>query len=140
MSSIETSSTRERFPIVAAASSKSARASPSTSAEAPFAIGIANPTYATQGPVFEYRGEATLTYVGEEDREMTPCVKYKIEGEGMKNRSGFVWFDRDEKHIVDLEANLPNHPDWTTLKLKLASKEKLKPEDWKAFMKARLDG
>jgi len=108
--------------------------------KASFAVGMTNPTYAEKGPVFEYRGEATFTFLGEEQRELTPCLKYKIEGEGMKNRRGYVWIDRDERHIVDWEMPLPNHPDWTTLKLKLASKEKIKLEEWKSFMKAHVDG
>ncbi|MDI1443431.1 hypothetical protein [Polyangium sp. 6x1] len=103
-----------------------------------FKIGVANPTYAERGPIFEYRGEVVVSYVGDETRESTPCSKYKMDGPGLKNRGGFVWVDQKESHIVDMELSLPNHPEWVTYKLKLLSKETMKPDDWRAFMRAQV--
>jgi hypothetical protein len=104
-----------------------------------FKMGIANPTYAEKGLIFEYRGEVTVSYAGDETRENTPCNKYKIDGPGLKNRGGFVWVDQKEFHIVDMEVSQPNHPEWVTYKLKLLSKAAMKPDDWRAFMKTQLD-
>ncbi len=104
-----------------------------------FKVGIANPTYAEKGIIFEYLGEVTVTYVGDEERESIPCNKYKVEGAGFKNRGGFIWVDQKEAHIVDMEISLPNHPEWVTYKLKLLSKSTMKPDDWRAFMRSQLD-
>ncbi|MRG96293.1 hypothetical protein [Polyangium spumosum] len=104
-----------------------------------FKIGIANPTYAETGPIFVYRGEVTVSYVGDETRENTPCNKYEIDGPGLKNRGGFVWVDQKDFHIVDMELSLPNHPEWVTYKLKLLSRETMKPDGWRAFMRAQLE-
>ncbi|MDI1483398.1 hypothetical protein [Polyangium sp. y55x31] len=103
-----------------------------------FKIGIANPTYAQKGPIFVYRGAALVSYAGDETRENTPCHKYKIDGPGLENRGGFLWVDQKEHHIVDMEISLPNHPEWVTYKLKLLSKATMKPDDWRAFMRAQL--
>jgi len=107
---------------------------------ATFTVGLANPTYAEKGKLFVYKGEVTFTFLGEEERESAPCRKYSVEGEGLEGRKGFVWVERDESHIVDMEIPLPNHPEWRTLKLKLLSKAQMKPEDWQKFMRSKIEG
>jgi len=108
--------------------------------EAQIVFGLANPTYQTTGAVFEYLGAVTMSYVGAEDRDITPCDKYRVEGKGLHGRSGFLWLDRDERHIVDLEITAPNHPDWVTFKLKLLSKQSMTPAEWQTFMRSQLEG
>lgn len=106
----------------------------------PFTIGIASPTYADRGPVFEYRGEATFTYAGPETREGKPCLKYRVAGKGVKDHGGWVWTDKLEGHIVALEIEQPNHPDFESFKLKLMFTDTMKPDEWRTFMKSRLEG
>lgn len=105
----------------------------------PFQIGLVNPTFAETGAALEYRGAATITYEKDETHNEFPCRRYRIEGPGVKNQGGTIWVERSEGHIIDLEIKLPNHPDWTSFKLKFVGKEMMQPQDWAAFMKSRFE-
>ncbi len=47
--------------------------------EKSFTLGIADPTLAEQGPVFAYKGEVEVKFVGEEKREGVLCRKCSFE-------------------------------------------------------------
>ncbi len=107
--------------------------------KAPFQIGLVNPTFAQTGTALEYRGLATITYEKDEMHSEFPCRRYRIDGPGVKNQGGTIWVERSEGHIIDLEIKLPNHPDWTSFKLKFVGKETMDPASWQAFMKSRFE-
>jgi hypothetical protein len=98
---------------------------------AEFTIGVTEPTFAATGPIFAYRGEATISYVGDEIRNNALCRRYRISGAGIGNREGLIWVNKAEGHIVDLEIDKPNHPDWQSFKLKLMSREIMTAEQWR---------
>jgi hypothetical protein len=110
-----------------------------TTPEGTMTIGIAGPTYADKGPVFEYRGEATLAFTKNEDYEGKPCRKYRFDGPGLKNHGGWVWLDKTEGHIIALEIAQPNHPDFASFKMKLMFTDTMNQNEWKDFMKSRLE-
>jgi hypothetical protein len=103
-----------------------------------FTIGIADPTFKASGPLFEYRGEATVSYIGEETRDGVPCLKYKIDGAGLLNRGGFIWVDKKGEFFRDIEIQLPDNPEWKTFKFKLIRVEQMTRDQWEAFMKEQL--
>ena len=107
--------------------------------EGKFKIGIADPNFGQSGPLFVYRGEAQVEYVGKEDRNGVPCRKYKIDGAGLENRGGFLWVDQAKSHFVDLEADLPDNPNWRNFKLKLDKIEQMTAEQWQAFYKKHFE-
>jgi hypothetical protein len=104
-----------------------------------FQVGLVNPTFAQTGAALEYMGLATITYERDETHSEFQCRRYRIEGPGLKNQTGTIWVERNEGHIIDLEIKLPNHPDWTSFKLKFVGKETLDPASWQAFMKSRFE-
>jgi hypothetical protein len=105
----------------------------------PFQVGIVNPTFATTGSALEYRGLATITYEKDETHNEFPCRKYRIAGPGVKDKGGSIWVERNEGHIIDLEIQNPNHPDWMSFKLKFVGKETMDPAQWQTFMRSRFD-
>jgi hypothetical protein len=107
--------------------------------KAPFQIGLVNPTFAEAGAALEYRGLVTITYEKDETHSEFPCRRYRIDGPGVKNQGGTIWVERSDGHIIDLEIKLPNHPDWTSFKLKFVGKETMDPASWQAFMKSRFE-
>ncbi|MBK9266915.1 MAG: hypothetical protein IPM54_44970 [Polyangiaceae bacterium] len=107
--------------------------------KAPFRVGLVNPTFAMTGAALEYRGLATVTYEKDETHNEFPCRRYRIDGPGLKNKGGSIWVDKSEGHIIDLEIQLENHPDWTSFKLKFVGKETMDAAAWQAFMKSRFD-
>ncbi len=102
--------------------------------EKSFVIGIADPTFAENGPLFAYQGEAEVKFLEEEKREGVPCRKYSINGAGMQNRGGLIWVDKKAEHIVDMEIALPNNPEWQSFKLRLQSVGHMNPAAWEAFI------
>lgn len=100
-----------------------------------FVIGVADPTFREQGPLFAYRGEVTVAYSGDELHLGVRCRKYLIDGQGLEKRGGYIWVDRNKRHIVDMEIDLPDNPEWTTFKLKLIRVEQMSRQDWERFMK-----
>ena len=106
--------------------------------ETGFTIGIADPAFEQQGPIFKYRGEAEVSYVGYEPRLNIPCRKYKIDGAGLENKGGFIWVDKGDGSIVDMEIALPDNPDWQSFKLRLKRVQMLDRKGWESFMKMEL--
>lgn len=100
-----------------------------------FAIGIADPTFKDEGAAFAYRGEATVSYVGDERRNNVICRRYSVGGDGLENRGGFIWVNKKGGYIEDMEIALPDNPDWTSFKLRLTKVETMTREEWEAFIK-----
>jgi hypothetical protein len=100
-----------------------------------FTIGVADPTFKEQGPLFAYRGEATVTFAAEEQRNGVQCRKYRIDGAGLDNRGGYIWVNKDKGHVEDMEIDFPDNPDWQTFKFKLLRVETMTPTAWEGFMK-----
>lgn len=102
-----------------------------------FVIGLADPTFKDEGPAFFYRGEATVAYVGEEERNGKACRKYRIDGPGLSNRGGFLWVNKKEEHVEDIEIDLPDNPNWKTFKFRLLGTDRMDRAGWDAFMRSQ---
>ncbi len=102
-----------------------------------FVIGIADPNFG-DGPLFSYRGEVEIRYLGDEQRRGSACRKYRIDGTGLADRGGFLWTDRQDGMFVDAEIDLPDNPDWTSFKLRRLGVERMDDAAWLAFQKAAL--
>jgi hypothetical protein len=107
--------------------------------EGKFTIGIADPNFGESGPLFLYRGEAQVEFVGNEERNGIPCRKYKIDGPGLENRGGFIWVDKAKGNFVDLEADLADNPNWKSFKLKLDQTEQMNETQWTSFYKKHFE-
>ena len=99
----------------------------------PFTIGLADPTFAQEGPAVRYRGEVVVRYTGDEKRNGHDCRKYSIAGAGLENRNGSLWVNKQGEHFEDLEIELPDNPDWTTFKLNLKRMETMSADQWSQF-------
>lgn len=102
-----------------------------------FSVGIADPTFKDAGPLFHYKGEARVSYAGEETRGGVRCRKYRIDGEGLEGRGGWLWVNGRRGHVEDIEIALPDNPEWQSFKFKLQRAERMTRERWEAFMKAQ---
>ncbi len=104
----------------------------------PFVVGIADPTFKAEGPLMEYKGEVTITFAGEENRNNAATRKHKIDGPGLQNRGGFIWVNKKQNWIEDVEIDLPDNPDWTSFKFTLLKTEKMDRKQWEKFMADQL--
>lgn len=102
-----------------------------------FTIGVADPTFRENAALVEYKGEVVVSYIGDEKRNDKKTRKYKINGAGLKNRGGFIWVNKRNKWIEDMELDLPDNPEWTSFKFKLLRTEKMNREEWEKFTAAQ---
>lgn len=102
-----------------------------------FKVGIADPNFA-DGPTFIYRGEAEVSYLGEETRGGVLCRKYRIDGPGLQNRGGFLWVNQAQGHIEDAEIDLPDNPAWTHFKFRLTGVETMDRQAWERYQKEQI--
>lgn len=98
-----------------------------------FKVGIADPTFAEEGPGVRYKGEVTVKYVGDDKRNDKECRKYRIDGAGLENRGGFLWVNKAEGHFEDAEIALPDNPNWSSFKFLLKKIEPMTAEQWVKF-------
>ncbi|MCI0415530.1 hypothetical protein L0222_22375 [bacterium] len=98
-----------------------------------FKVGIADPTFAEEGPGVKYRGEVNVEYVSEEKRNEKDCLKYRIDGAGLENRGGFLWVNKAEGHFEDVEIALPDNPNWSSFKFLLMKIEPMTADQWVKF-------
>jgi len=107
--------------------------------QAGFTIGLADPNFAQEGPLFFYRGEVDVIFAGEEQHNGVSCRKYKIDGEALNNRGGFIWVNKAKEYIEEAQLQLPDNPNWESFKLVLTKVEKMTPVQWKNFMDAHFE-
>ncbi len=88
----------------------------------------------------EFKGEVDLEYVGEESRGTRSCRKYRIDGEGLRQRGGHLWCDLEAGFLVAFEIDLPDEAGYTSNKLELLEIEPLSRESWDAQLKRWADG
>ena len=103
-----------------------------------FVIGVADPTFQETGALVEYKGEVTIAYLSDEQRNNVSTRKYRIDGAGLINRGGFIWVNKKHGWIEDMEIALPDNPDWTSFKFKLLRVEKMSRAQWNEFIQAQL--
>jgi hypothetical protein len=103
--------------------------------EGDFTIGVADPTFQKEGAAFRYRGEAEVSFVGEDRRASVACRKYRVSGKGVEGRGGIIWVAREGEHVVDMEIDLPDHPGWKSFKFRLLGTAQMSREEWEAFMR-----
>jgi hypothetical protein len=102
--------------------------------EGSFTIGVADPTFKMEGPLFTYRGEVTVSFVGTEKHNGSISRKYRIDGAGLQNRGGHIWVNKSQGYIEDMEIQLPDNPEWQTFKFKLLRVENMTRAAWQQFM------
>lgn len=106
--------------------------------EGSFRVGVADPTFRESGPLVEYKGEVTVSFLNDERRNNVPVRKYRIDGAGLQHRGGFVWVNRRRGWIEDMEIDRPDNPEWTSFKFKLLRVERMSRAVWEKFIESQL--
>lgn len=101
----------------------------------PFTVGIVDPTFKPD-PLVAYKGELTVTYQKDEQRNGVETRRYAAEGNGIGGK-GTIWVNKKLGHIEDMEFDVANNPDWKTFKLKLTKTEKMTADQWQRFIAAQ---
>lgn len=104
--------------------------------EGRFKVGIADPNFTEQGPLFVYRGEVEIKYVSEEEHDGVLCRRYDIDGSGVLNRGGSIWVRKDGEYFQEVIMDLPDNPSWQSFRLTLKNVEPMSSDSWQKFMSA----
>ncbi len=99
----------------------------------PLVFGIADPTFGASTKLVEFKGDVKMAFVSEERRNEKKTRKYSLDGPGLQNRGGFIWVNKKNGWMEDVEVDLPDNPDWQSFKLKLLRIEKMTREQWDKF-------
>src|SRR5262245_22884318 len=99
--------------------------------KAAFSIGVMDPTFAKEGELFEYRGEAKIEYVKDDMLHGRTCRLYRISGPGIGGTEGSIWWDPKSGWLEKIEIPFPNNPDWKSFRLELEGIDMMTPAAWK---------
>lgn len=88
---------------------------------------------------FLNKGRVLVNYLGEEEINGQPTLKYKIDGEGLENKGGHIWIDPDSYMILKYQIALPDEEGFDNAMLQLVGKQEMSPAQWGAFLKNCLD-
>lgn len=106
-----------------------------TDPESTFNIGVHYPSF---NPItfikFVYTGEAVVRYISDETYNQKLCRKYEISGEGMRNKKGYIWVNKEGGYFENIEIPLSDNPSWNSFKLTLAGMEKMSGEEWSEYV------
>ena len=78
-------------------------------------------------------GTVEMIYKGEEKKWSRQVLKYQIDGPGLDNRGGHIWFDKTNGLLVAFEIEKPDEPGYESGKLVLKEIFQKNPEEWAQF-------
>lgn len=84
-------------------------------------------------PAFKDFGQVGLQFMLKEEKWGRRLLKYSIDGPGLDNRGGHIWFDQKEGFLVAFEIEKPDEPGYESGKLLLKEVKKMNKEEWAAF-------
>ena len=100
----------------------------------PFTVGLIDPRFAPEPPLFRWRGEVTIAPAAAAPADEAGVDRYSIGGEGLDGQSGWIVVDRAGGHIVEIDIPVPDHPAWQSFRLLLQRTERMDAASWQAFI------
>ena len=91
------------------------------------------------GPEFKDFGVVDMEFVDEEMKWSRNVLKYRIDGPGLDNRGGHIWFDKSGKFLVGFEIDKPDERGYDSNKLVLKEVLDLTAEQWSEFKVEKLN-
>ncbi len=91
----------------------------------------------TNGPAFTEMGKVSMKEDGVEEKFGYSCQRYRIDGPGLDERGGSIWFD-DQGRLVGFEIQKPDEPGFVSNKLRRIELLKLSVAEWETFKKQKL--
>ena len=103
-------------------------------------IGVLQPNFDPNPPsLLKYEGTVDLMYIGPEERDGHVCRKYKIGGPGLRHKTGFIWVNRQNEYVQDMEIPIPDNPDWRDFKFRFVSNEPMDSGQWADFVREEVN-
>ncbi len=78
-------------------------------------------------------GNVVMEFEGEEEKWSRNLLKYHIDGPGLDNRGGYIWFDKSDGFLVGFEIDKPDESSYESGKLVLKEVLEMEKTEWTAF-------
>ena len=91
------------------------------------------------GPEFKDFGKVEMTFLQKEEKWSRKVLKYRIDGPGLDNRGGLIWFDKSGKFLVGFKIEKPDERGYESNKLVLKEVLEKMPEEWAEFKVEKLN-
>ena len=106
-----------------------------TDPESGFSIGVHYPSFDPSTFIkFVYAGKADVRYITDEAYNRKPCRKYEISGEGVMNKKGYLWVNKEGGYFENIEIPASDNPSWKNFKLTLQETEIMSDEQWAKYI------
>jgi len=79
---------------------------------------------------FVYAGKASLIYVADEEKNGVLCKKYEITGDAFGNKKGYIYYEKQNGYLVEINMPYPNNGNFNSFNMILKNKTELSLEDW----------
>ena len=90
-------------------------------------------------PEFRDFGHVNMVYEEDVYYGSVLSTRYSIDGEGLDNQGGSIWFNRENRDLVGFEIQKPDEPGYESGKLLLLETRQLSLEKWEAFQREALE-
>ena len=88
--------------------------------------------YADTKPFIDF-GTVKMTFVDKDNHLGHKALKYKIDGAGLDDRGGFIWFHEKHLYLLGFEIKKPDEPGYDSGKMQLMKVINLTQEQWLQF-------
>ena len=78
-------------------------------------------------------GEITMEYKGEKTFKNSKCHLFTIDGPGLNNQGGEIWFDQDSQLLKGFKIKEPDESSYNSVDYQYLGKEQMSGEEWETF-------
>lgn len=106
-----------------------------------FSFHIADAALINNKPGFENKGKVKVEFLNEEWLNGKQLLKYKIDGQGLQNKGGFIWVNPGNNYMIELfKIEHPDEEGYVNGQLKLLKTEYLSLAEWEKFILKKMNG
>lgn len=87
------------------------------------------------GPI----GLVEMTYLRPTQIDGVDCHLYQINGPGLQQKGGEIWFDRESMLLRGFKIELPDESSYQNVDFQYLGKEQMSPERWEQFKRQKWD-
>lgn len=88
-------------------------------------------------PGFGPIGTVKMIYEGIKFKDGTPLKTYTIDGPGLHNQGGKIWFSKDQGLMMGFKIKLPDEDSYQDVDVKFLRKEVMDHSEWEAFKESK---
>ena len=104
-----------------------------------FTFDIVDIDFSQDKPELKRFGQVSMEYSATKMRDGKPVLEFTIDGPGLDNRGGMIWFDAETHTMTELKIKKPDESGYDSNKMQLVAHLDVKEEQWQAFKRNELN-